>query len=119
MHAGTFPCYRYTQRSVARNFYYNTMNDILQVQSSLNTPNTSTRKSSYCHTTILLLPYNHSCMQLSGAVLYFFMALHGHSITDISKFVQDSTKFCSPHTILLRHIACATLIFPASCIEIA
>ena len=68
---------------------------------------------------ILLLPYNHSCMQLSGAVLYFFMALHGHSITDISKFVQDSTKFCSPHTILLRYIACATLIFPASCIEIA
>ena len=73
----------------------------------------------FSYITILLLPYNHSCMQLSGAVLYFFMALHGHSITDISKFVQDSTKFCSPHTILLRDIACATLIFPASCIEIA
>ena len=36
-------------------FYYNTMNDILQVQSSLNTPNTSTRKSSYCHTTIIII----------------------------------------------------------------
>ena len=50
-----------------------------------------------------------------GSGIIFFHQLRGHSITDISKFVQDSTKFCSPHTILLRHIACATLIFPASC----
>ena len=51
--------------------------------------------------------------------IIFFHQLHGHTITDISNFVQNSTKFCSPHLTLLRYIACATPIFAASCIEIA
>ena len=70
----------------------------------------------YLYITAPIQPQLHATF---GSGIIFFRQLHGHSITDISKFVQDSTKFCSPHTILLRDIACATLIFPASCIEIA
>ena len=43
--------------------------------------------------TILLLPYNHSCMQLSGAVLYFFinyMDIALQIFPNLSKIVPNS-----------------------------
>ena len=42
---------------------------------------------------ILLLPYNHSCMQLSGAVLYFFvnyMDIALQIFPNLSKIVPNS-----------------------------